>query len=652
MSGKLKKIIWLILMAEFVLIHIAVLSNLYLWRVKSALIVFATGTLIMAVVQYLSYRFFERNCAKNISKLEDEDVKEILDEAVRESKNDIHKVRIYENSETTTPFVMGIFRQSIILPKDVKKSSYLKLILLHECFHIKRRDTLYKYFMLVANCFLWFNPLAYFIRYISYQDIEISCDESVVKGKTKEERLEYGEFLIRSVRNIKVRDHAFNAYWNSSKSVLKHRIDAVVNESRKWDWLAKVAIIILLLEVIVFGVVQARNIWVKYEKVNAPINEYEGVSAPPIYNDEVIQQMLYLEPVSKDTYNYDLLRKYDVKYPEKEFDDIKVQAQNPWQIKVKRPGYFGDVADIAIQRLCFYLENQTSFNSEVYEQSPNMITYDLMYKTLLAGDIDNSVWGYVWRVYCADLTTSESLSKGYSFVKEGETNYVYFTTAVQIKMVEPYLFEVVGYEDLNQVIEAYEQKYATEVFDYIPKVAIASSKINEEKDLGLQETLANALAEEKNMWDVRISFPENEQQGYMLGVIDKAVMQVYCGLYKTENEGKSWKKVQMDSIGTEHSLTYDFAFVSDQEGYVALHSFYDQSPSMIRTEDGGKTWEYVQFSEEIIDFCQAFTPVCVNGEYYVYVGKEGSRKERGEMACYESADGGKTWNYRGQVIFD
>lgn len=107
-------------MAEFVLIHIAVLCNLYLWRIKSALIFFVAGTLIMAVVQYLSYRFFEKNCAKNISKLEDEDIKEILGEAIRESENDIHKVRIYENSETTTPFVMGYLGRVLFYLKMLK----------------------------------------------------------------------------------------------------------------------------------------------------------------------------------------------------------------------------------------------------------------------------------------------------------------------------------------------------------------------------------------------------------------------------------------------------------------------------------------------------------------------------------------------------
>lgn len=652
MSGKFKKIIWLILMAELVIIHIATLGKLYLRGCNIAVIVLVTGSFIMAIIQYLSYRSFVINCAKNLSKLEDENIKDIINEAIIESENNRSKVRIYENSETATPFVMGIFKQSIILPKDCIKLSRLKLILLHECFHVKRRDTMYKYIMLIANCFLWFNPLAYFIRYTSYQDIEISCDESVVKRKTKEDRLAYGEFLIESARNIKAKDSVFNAYWNSSKRILKHRIEAVVDENRKWDWLAKTAIIFMLLEAIFFSVILAKNLWTDYEKVTAPTNEYADVVAPPIYNDQAIQKMLFLEPVQQNAYGLDLFGKYDIQYPEKEFDEIEAQAQNPWQIKVKRPGHFGDVADIAIQRFYFYMENQTAFNSDLYEQSPYMTTYELVYRTLLAGDIDNSVWGYVWKVYCADETTSESLMKGYAFVKEGEDNYLYFTTAVQIKMVEPYLFEVVGYGDLNQVVEAYEQEYATEILHYIPTVAIFSSDAESERNLASGEILANTFAEENGMWDVRISFPENESEGYLLGVIDKAMMQVYCVLYKTEDGGQSWEQVEMDSVGAEHSQTYEFSFINNEEGYMAIHSFYEDGPCMLRTEDGGQSWEYVQFSEEITDFCQAFTPVYNNGKYIVYVGKEGSIIEKGEKACYESADGGKTWNYTGQVTFD
>ncbi len=651
MSGRLKKMIWLILMTELVLIHIAVLTRLYLHGQKTVLIFFIAGSLVMAIAQYVSYRTFVKNCVRKISKPEDENIKGIFDEAVRETDSDACKVRLYENSETATPFVMGIFRQSIILPDKCRKYPHLKLILLHECFHVKRRDTLYKYIMLAANCFLWFDPLAYFIRYISYQDVEISCDESVVKGKTKEERLEYGKFLVDSAGNRKGKDNTFHAYWNSSKSILKHRIDAVIDENRKWDRLAKAAIIILLLQVIVFSAVLAKSTLTDYKKVTAPVNEYAGVTPPAIYDEEAIQQMLFLEPVEQDAYCLDLFGKYDNQYPQKEFNEIEAQAQNPWQIKVKRPGYFGDAADAAIQRLYYYLENQTAYNSIAYEQSPYQTTYELVYRTLLAGDIDNSVWGYVWKVYCRDTAASESLKNGYAFTKEGE-NYLYFTTAVQIKMVEPYLFEAVGYADLDQVLDAYEQKYATDVFHYIPQVMSFPSDAEPDPDLEVQEASANAFAEEKGMWDVGISFPENDQEGYLLGVIDKAARQVYCVLYKTEDGGKNWQQVEMDSVGTEHTQVYDFSFVSKDEGYMAIQSFYEDGPRMLRTEDGGATWEYVEFSEEIMDFCQAFSPIYDGEKYIVYVGKEGSSKDGGEKACYESADGGKTWNYTGQVTFE
>lgn len=652
MSGRLKKMIWLILMTELVVLHIAVLARLYLFGHRTILILFLGGSLVMASVQYLTYRTFVKNCAKHISRLENEKIIESFEEVLQESGNKKEKVRVYENSQTVTPFVMGIFHPSIILPKECEQYSRLKLILLHECFHVKRKDTLYKYIMLVANCFLWFHPLAYLIRYISYQDIEISCDESVTEGKTREERLEYGEFLVASVQNMQTKSNAFHAYWNSSKSILKHRIDAIINENRKWDWLAKAAIVFFVLEAVVLSILLTKNILTDYEKATAPVNEYAEVIAPQIYSDEAIQQMLLLEPVEENTYCLDMTEPYDNQFPEKEFAEIEAQAHTPWQIKMKRPAHFGDAADIAIQRLYFYLENQTAYSSTGYEEYPFNTTYELVYRTLLAGDIDNSVWSYIWKVYCSDPLASESVQNGYAFVKEGEPNYLYFTTAVQMKMVEPYLFEAVGYANMYQVMDAYEQKYETEIFHYIPQVMSFSSGTGTEIDLELQDTLANAFAEVKGMGDVRISFPENNQEGYLLGITDKAAMQVYCVLYKTEDGGKSWKKVQMDSTGTEHRQTYDFSFVSDKEGYIALYSFFEESPCMLRTEDGGVTWEPVQFSEEKMDFCQAFPPVYDGEKYIVYVGKEGSSVNKGEKACYESADEGKTWEYTGQVTFD
>lgn len=66
MSGRLKKMIWLILMTELVVLHIAVLARLYLFGHRTILILFLGGSLVMASVQYLTYRTFVKNCAKHI----------------------------------------------------------------------------------------------------------------------------------------------------------------------------------------------------------------------------------------------------------------------------------------------------------------------------------------------------------------------------------------------------------------------------------------------------------------------------------------------------------------------------------------------------------------------------------------------------------
>ena len=57
-SGSLKKTIWLILMAELVIIHGTVLIKLFLYEYYLPVFILVLGSLIMAAVQYLSYRFF------------------------------------------------------------------------------------------------------------------------------------------------------------------------------------------------------------------------------------------------------------------------------------------------------------------------------------------------------------------------------------------------------------------------------------------------------------------------------------------------------------------------------------------------------------------------------------------------------------------
>ena len=64
----------------------------------------------------------------------------------------------------------------------------LKLIFLHECRHIRQRDTLYKLFWLAMQSLLWFQPLIYLLAALGNRDVEVACDEAVVEGRDMEVR--------------------------------------------------------------------------------------------------------------------------------------------------------------------------------------------------------------------------------------------------------------------------------------------------------------------------------------------------------------------------------------------------------------------------------------------------------------------------------
>ena len=112
---------------------------------------------------------------------------------------------------------------------------------LHECVHMKHRDTQYKLFLLVMNRLLWFQPLAYLARHLGFRDVEVDCDETVVEGKSEEERLSYGQFLIDSLRRAKEQE-AYSTFFLSSAAIMKARIQAVTENRQNTDAAAKAAV--------------------------------------------------------------------------------------------------------------------------------------------------------------------------------------------------------------------------------------------------------------------------------------------------------------------------------------------------------------------------------------------------------------------------
>ena len=102
---------------------------------------------------------------------------------------------LYELDSIGTAFVFGILRPAIYLPVGLGEQEK-RYILEHERTHIRRRDYLVKPLMYFAACIHWFNPLAWAAFFLMSEDMELSCDESVIRRLGNEVKKEYSASLL------------------------------------------------------------------------------------------------------------------------------------------------------------------------------------------------------------------------------------------------------------------------------------------------------------------------------------------------------------------------------------------------------------------------------------------------------------------------
>lgn len=95
-----------------------------------------------------------------------------------------------------SPFVMGVIRPKVYLPSDTPEEER-RFILAHERHHIRRQDPLWKLLEYIALCLHWFNPLVWLSFVLAGKDMEMSCDEAVIKRLGEEIRADYAQALLR-----------------------------------------------------------------------------------------------------------------------------------------------------------------------------------------------------------------------------------------------------------------------------------------------------------------------------------------------------------------------------------------------------------------------------------------------------------------------
>lgn len=154
-------------------------------------------------------------------------------EAVRLEEN------VYE-CEIASPFVLGLFRPRIYLPFSLENGER-ELVLAHERAHITAGDHIIKplgWLLLAAH---WYNPLVWLAYALFCRDIELACDERVVRGLSLSDRADYSQALLDLSRprgGVRACPLAFG------ESSVKGRVKSVLSYKKPAFWLVLLAVVV------------------------------------------------------------------------------------------------------------------------------------------------------------------------------------------------------------------------------------------------------------------------------------------------------------------------------------------------------------------------------------------------------------------------
>lgn len=152
----------------------------------------------------------------------------------------LYKENIYWGENISSPVVFGFVKPMIYLPYNMQQSD-IQYVIAHEQAHIQRKDHWWKPIGFLLMSIHWFNPVIWLAYIFFCRDIEMSCDEKVVKTLSPEQRANYSDALLACSINRRRIVPSPLAFGEIS---IKERIRAVLHYKKPTLWVLIVAVVL------------------------------------------------------------------------------------------------------------------------------------------------------------------------------------------------------------------------------------------------------------------------------------------------------------------------------------------------------------------------------------------------------------------------
>ena len=323
----------------------------WLWLISAMLLI------LLNIARYISLNVKIRKNGEIISLSE-----------IGEYTNRKINVRVWES--IASPFMTGVIKPTLILPKAKLSDEQLHNILCHEMTHFKRRDILYKCFAEFVKCVHWFNPVIWYVTRQIATECEISCDIAVTKNMSDSEEMSYINTILSLLPTGKSKQLPLTTQMASSKKILKRRFIMIKNKKTTSRFMsvmsAVIAIVMLSTTVFASGVlsdlttddytIEILNNGEKIELTNKPFIENGEVYVPL---RELFENHLDVDTSRDETYikwdngKIEVAREYD-SYEPKVIRDYnaqnntnvdKVTFYSKWSLEIGNPVIYSDKQD-------------------------------------------------------------------------------------------------------------------------------------------------------------------------------------------------------------------------------------------------------------------------------------------------------------------
>jgi len=153
-------------------------------------------------------------------------------------------VELYENSQVSSPLLIGFFRPCIVLPTTDLPEEDFAYTIQHELMHFKRKDMFYKWLVQLTVCLHWFNPLVWLMGREINRACEFACDEAVVKVLGEEGRRAYGDTLFRAMgTGGRCKNFPVSVMLSESAELLKERLGAIMKFQKRSKIVTTISIV-------------------------------------------------------------------------------------------------------------------------------------------------------------------------------------------------------------------------------------------------------------------------------------------------------------------------------------------------------------------------------------------------------------------------